>query len=160
MPSLCECLCNELSGYYQHLGDRIRGAVQAAGADLWRKPYAYGNSVGHLVLHITGNLNHYIGARIAGTGYVRNRELEFTDDSRPAADVVIAGFDEAMEMVVATLVAMDESRLTAPYPGDDKLEKTNLGMLILCVSHMNNHIGQMVYLIKELKGVESNPPVW
>jgi len=37
----------------------------------WRKPYPYGNSVGHLVLHMTGNLNYYIGARVAGTGYLR-----------------------------------------------------------------------------------------
>ena len=33
----------------------------------WRNPFGYGNSVGHLVLHLTGNLSYYIGARIAGT---------------------------------------------------------------------------------------------
>ena len=26
----------------------------------WTKPYPYGNSFGHLVLHLTGNLNYYI----------------------------------------------------------------------------------------------------
>ncbi len=46
---------------------------------LWTKPFAFGNSIGHLVLHLTGNLNHYVGALVAGTGYVRDREHEFTD---------------------------------------------------------------------------------
>ena len=35
---------------------------------LWIKPFPFGNSIGHLVLHLTGNLNHYIGALVAGYG--------------------------------------------------------------------------------------------
>ena len=45
----------------------------------WARPYPYGNSMGHLVLHLTGNLNFYIGREMAGTGYVRDREREFHD---------------------------------------------------------------------------------
>ena len=41
-----------------------------------------GNSIGHLILHLTGNLNHYIGSLVAGTGYERRREQEFTDPAR------------------------------------------------------------------------------
>ena len=50
---------------------------------LWVKPYPYGNSVGHLVLHLTGNLNHYVGAKIAATGYIRDRPREFNDPAEP-----------------------------------------------------------------------------
>jgi hypothetical protein len=42
----------------------------------WSKPFSYGNSFGHLVLHLTGNLNYYLGSQLLNTGYIRNRELD------------------------------------------------------------------------------------
>ena len=59
---------------------------------LWIKPFPFGNSIGHLVLHLTGNLNHYIGALVAGSGYVRHREHEFTDPTKYPRDEVLARF--------------------------------------------------------------------
>ena len=57
---------------------RIRElAAPLSNEQFWQKPYPYGNSFGHLVLHLTGNLNYYIGAQIANTGYVRDRPREF-----------------------------------------------------------------------------------
>ena len=43
----------------------------------WRKPIDPGNSFGHLVLHLTGNLRHFAGARLGKSGYVRDRELQY-----------------------------------------------------------------------------------
>ena len=60
-------------------------------------------AIGHLVLHLTGNLNHYIGALVAGTGYVRDREHEFTDPAGYPRDEALARFHEAVELVVRTL---------------------------------------------------------
>jgi len=68
----------ELACYFLHLAGRIERAIRSLPREkLWVKPYPYGNSVGHLVLHITGSLSHHIGARFAGTGYVRDRQAEF-----------------------------------------------------------------------------------
>ena len=53
-------------------------ATPLSDEQFWVKPFPFGNSFGHLVLHLTGNLNYYIGAQIAGTGYVRDGPLEFT----------------------------------------------------------------------------------
>jgi hypothetical protein len=61
----------------------------------WSKPLGFGNSFGHLVLHLTGNLNYYIGAEVAGTGYVRNRDREFTEAARPAKKEVMRRFEGA-----------------------------------------------------------------
>ena len=80
----------------------------------WRNPFSYGNSVGHLVLHLTGNLSYYIGAQIAGTGYVRNRDLEFCESRRPAKVEVLRRFDETIAMVVATIEAQSEDGLEQP----------------------------------------------
>ncbi len=59
----------------------------------WTKPYPYGNSFGHLTLHLIGKLNYYIGAQIAGTGYVRDREREFSESAPPSKEEVLRRLD-------------------------------------------------------------------
>src|SRR5271166_3676435 len=76
--------------------------------EFWVHPFGYGNSVGHLVLHLTGNLSYYIGAQIAGTGYIRKRDLEFTEMRRPNKVDVLGSFDQAIRMVLATIAAQTE----------------------------------------------------
>src|SRR5580700_11545400 len=69
----------------------------------WTKPFSYGNSFGHLVLHLTGNLNYYIGAQIANTGYVRDRAREFTEPNPPSKEEALKGLDHAVAMVIQTI---------------------------------------------------------
>src|SRR5437870_10527990 len=79
-----------------HAEDGIRGG-HVTGVQTCALPiYPYGNSVGHLVLHMTGNLNYYIGARVAGTGYVRDRDREFTDGQPPRKDEALGAFDRTI----------------------------------------------------------------
>jgi len=118
----------------------------------WRTPFTHGNSVGHLVLHLTGNLSYYIGARIADTGYVRNRDLEFAESRElPKADI-LRKFDETMAMVVATVEKQTESDWTAPYTAEREPEAKNRVTLFLrCANHLYHHIGQIIYLSRELQ---------
>ena len=46
--------------------------------NIWRTDKGIANSAGNLCLHLTGNLNAYIGAELGNTGYIRHRELEFS----------------------------------------------------------------------------------
>src|SRR5437016_423607 len=97
-------VADELCRYFTHLATRVERAVHSLPREkLWVKPYPYGNSVGHLVLHLTGNLNHYVGAKIAGTGYVRDRPREFTEPAETPAETVLANFHDAVELVVRTI---------------------------------------------------------
>ena len=78
--ALARTTAEEFARYFHHLGERVEKAATAIPEDrFWTKPFTFGNSIGHLVLHLTGNLNHYIGALVVGTDYVRHREHEFTD---------------------------------------------------------------------------------
>src|SRR6476646_6617146 len=94
--------------------ERCRRRVHELAASLtdeefWTKPYAYGNSFGHLVLHVTGNLSYYIGARVAETGYVRTRDVEFTDSRRRPKAEVLRAFDAAVDMVLQTIAAQRDA---------------------------------------------------
>jgi uncharacterized damage-inducible protein DinB len=118
----------------------------------WRNPYSYGNSVGHLVLHLTGNLSYYIGAQIAETGYLRNRDLEFSESRRPSKAEVLGKFDDAIDMVIRTLARQKESDWTLPYSAEREPEaKDRFTALLHCATHLYHHVGQIIYLSRELE---------
>src|SRR5262245_30708792 len=69
---------------------------------VWRTPPNVSNSAANLALHVAGNLQHFLGAVLGGTGYVRNRELEFSRRSGSRADVK-AELEAAKRAVTETL---------------------------------------------------------
>jgi len=152
MPELAPLVSSTLASYYEEVRDKIHERVAPLSTEqLWRKPYPYGNSIGHLLLHLTGNLNHYIGAQIAGTGYVRNRPLEFTDPSKPPKEQVLSNFDRAIDMVAATIRKQSAEDLTRPYsdPTEPHAD-TRFAAFLRMAAHAYHHAGQIIYLAKEV----------
>jgi hypothetical protein len=121
-------------------------AAPLTNAQFWQKPFAFGNSFGHLVLHLTGNLNYYIGAQIANTGYVRDRPREFNDPTPPSKEEALQRFDGAVDMVLRTIHAQSPEDWSAEYSGAGTDAKNRLTMVTQCAAHMQHHIGQMIYL--------------
>lgn len=159
-PALASVVDAEFSRYLRHLASRVDRAVRSLPREkTWVKPFAFGNSVGHLVLHLTGNLNHYIGSIVAGTGYVRDRPQEFSDPRHEPAEAILARFHEAVEMAVKTFEAQDSSGLMTPVSAQPPVE-TRFGLFLVCTAHMNNHIGQMSYLVRAQGHSTEEPPIW
>jgi hypothetical protein len=153
-------ITEELACYYQHLGSRVERAARAVPADkVWVKPFPFGNSVGNLVLHLTGNLNHYIGALIAGSGYVRDRPREFSDPGTHPPEQIMQRFRDAVALVAKTLQTQSEADLARPVADQPPIQ-TRFGLFVMCASHMNNHIGQMSYLVQALGHSTEEPPSW
>jgi DinB superfamily len=115
----------------------------------WTKPFPYGNSFGHLVLHLTGNLNYYIGAQIENSGYVRDRQREFTEPSPPSKEKALEGLDNAVVMVIKSVRAHLPADWTKPYSGAGTICSTHLDIVVQCAAHMQHHIGQMIYIANE-----------
>ena len=69
------------------------------------------------MLHLTGNLNYYIGAQIAATGYVRDRPIEFSDATPPSKADALRNFDAAVGMVVRTIESQSAEDWAKPYEG-------------------------------------------
>lgn len=152
MPELASVVTSTLASYYEEVRDKIHSWLEPISTEqLWMRPYPYGNSMGHLLLHLTGNLNHYIGARIAGTGYVRNRPLEFSDASRRSKEQVLADFDRAIDMVAATIRKQRPEDLTAAYSdATEPRSNTNFAAFVRMAAHAYHHTGQIIYLSKEV----------
>jgi uncharacterized damage-inducible protein DinB len=152
MPRLDGTLASALADRYTANAARVHElAAPLTDAQFWRKPFFYGNSFGHLVLHLTGNLNYYIGAQIAKTGYVRDRPREFNDPNPPSKEEALKRFDDAVAMVQQTIRAQSPEDWSAEYSGAGTDATTRLAMILQCAAHMQHHIGQMIYLVYELK---------
>lgn len=159
-PALSTVVTADFIRYFRHLASRVERAVRSLPREkLWVKPFSFGNSVGNLVLHLTGNLNHYVGAKIAGTEYVRDRPREFSDRTEYPAEEVLTRFHEAIELVVRTVASLDDAGLAAPIAEEQPIE-TKFGLLLVCAAHLNNHIGQMSYLVQAQGYSTQEPPIW
>src|SRR5438046_9890927 len=146
-----EVVRSSLADYFRMIQARVHElATPLTSEQLWHKPYSYGNSVGNLILHLTGNLNYYIGAQIAGTGYVRHRDQEFTDSGK-AKDALLRDFDATIEIVVSTVARQSDSDWAAPYVAAREHEaKDRFTIILRCAGHAYHHIGQIIYLQREL----------
>jgi hypothetical protein len=147
VSNLDAALSSVLADRYNANAARIHElAAPLADIQFWQKPYSYGNSFGHLVLHLTGNLNYYIGAQIAQTGYVRDRPREFNDPNPPSKEEALKRFDDTVAMVIQTVGAQLPEDWSKEYSGAGANAKNRLDMIMQCAAHMQHHIGQMVYL--------------
>jgi len=155
MPDLHSTLSTVLTDRYAANAARVHElAAPLTNAQFWQKPFPYGNSFGHLVLHLTGNLNYYIGAQIAKTGYVRDRPREFNDPNPPSKEEALERFDDAVAMVQRTIRAQSQEDWTAEYSGAGTNAKVRLDMIMQCAAHIQHHIGQMIYLGYEFRRQE------
>ncbi len=152
MTDLAETIATDLVARYTKLAGYVRDlAAPLSHEQFWTKPFPFGNSFGHLVLHLTGNLNYYVGAQIAGTGYVRDRPREFAEATPPAKDEVLKKFDEAVELVLRTIRSQSEQDWSKAYTATGVEARDRFDMLLQCATHLHHHIGQMMYLSFALK---------
>ncbi len=153
MNSLQSVTVRDFTRYYQQCAEKIHALVDPLSDEqVWARPYPYGNSIGHLLLHLTGNLSYYIGAEIGGSGYVRNRPLEFSDTSRLPKAALLKNFDAAIAAVIAVLQKQAESDWDAPFAGKGmEFAQNRFFAFLHCAAHLSHHTGQMMYLCKEME---------
>src|SRR6202011_2260969 len=116
MSDLHSTLSSVLADRYTSNAKRIHElAAPLTENQFWQKPFPFGNSFGHLVLHLGGNLNYYVGTQIANTGYVRDRDREFAKARHLPKEDVLKSFDEAIAMVQRTVRAQSVENWSASY---------------------------------------------
>ncbi len=114
-------------------------------SNLWLTPEHISNCAGNLCLHIVGNLSHFIGAQLGNTGYIRQRDLEFSRKDVPVNEL-LQQVDEVMEIVEQTLSKLTEEDLQKAYPINVfKEDMTTEYFLVHLSTHLVYHLGQINY---------------
>lgn len=137
--------------YFENANCIYELAAPLTETQFWTKPFSFGNSFGHLVLHLTGNLNYYIGAQIASTGYVRDREREFTERDRPSKAEALKRLHDVIAIVLATIGKQSPDDWSADYYAVGTNCINRFDIFVQCAGHMQHHVGQMIYLVSELQ---------
>ncbi|MDZ4679570.1 MAG: DUF1572 family protein [Saprospiraceae bacterium] len=120
--------------------------------NLWISDKGIANSAGNPCLHLTGNLRAYIGAQLSQSGYLRNRDAEFSLKNVPRAEL-IAGIDETIAVVENTLDRLTDSQLQEEYPQQVFGHAMTTGyFLIHLATHLGYHLGQVNYHRRLLEG--------
>lgn len=114
-------------------------------ASPWRTVPGPINVTGTLVLHVAGNLQHFIGTVLGNTGFVRDRDAEFTTRDLPRAELY-PHLDATSAVVTAVLPALSDSDLAATYPVSLRHTRVSTGDFLLhLTSHLGYHLGQADY---------------
>ena len=112
---------------------------------LWMIRGEIKNSAGNLCLHLCGNLQHFIGSVLGASGYVRNREKEFSLKGLTSNDLVREVIQTG-ESVKQALEKLDPEVLEKFYPVvvfDEPM--TTMYFLIHLAAHLEYHLGQINY---------------
>lgn len=114
-------------------------------ASIWIVKSGIKNSAGNLCLHLCGNLQHFFGAVLGKTGYIRNRENEFSTTDIPRI-VLLNGIETTRTIVKETLESFKPSLLLKAYP--EKVfenSMTNMHFFTHLSAHLGYHLGQVNY---------------
>lgn len=114
-------------------------------ASVWRTLPGVANSAGTLALHLAGNIQHYVGAKLGGSTYKRDRPAEFARRDVPRAEL-LHEIERAIAAAEGTLPRLSERDLAADFPEavGGRIIRTD-EFLLHVATHLGWHLGQVDY---------------
>ena len=113
--------------------------------NIWKANEGISNVSGNLCLHLIGNLNHFIGAVLGNTGFIRNREEEFALKNVSRVQILI-DIDKTIQVIKMALDTLSDEDFEKEYPLEKHGEKVSTEyMLMHLITHFNYHLGQINY---------------
>jgi hypothetical protein len=141
-------LCSRIT---RILPTEIRVCVEELTDDqLWWRPNDQTNSIGNLILHVSGSMRHYLSLGVGGIEYNRDRPAEFAERGPVPRPQLLATFDQTIRQADRVLSSFDTSRFLDPTDEPDYVA-TFFDMIYNTSIHLATHTGQIVYITKMLK---------
>ena len=129
---------------------QIRASVEKVTEEqVWWRPNEKSNSIGNLILHLAGSLDHYLNLAIGGQPYKRDRDAEFAARGPMSKAEVLARLDEMLRKAEQTFDGLSPDRLMGPS-ADPERYNVLLEDLINITTHVSSHTGQIMWIAKML----------
>ena len=130
---------------------QVRTAVNAlTDEQIWWRPNETSNSIGNLVLHLTGSLNYYLNRNLGRIDFTRDRAAEFAERGPVPKDELLARFDDMVAKAGKTFDALTTDGLGDRSP-EPTMHRMVIEDLINVGMHLANHTGQIVWIAKMLQ---------
>jgi len=130
---------------------QIRAALEPlTDEQIWWRPNESSNSIGNLVLHLSGSLDHYLNRGIGGLEFTRDRPAEFAERRQIPKAELLARFDQMVANAEKTFDSLTVKRLGEPSP-EQTLYTIVLEDVMNAMVHLSNHTGQIVWIAKMLR---------
>ncbi|MCI0418339.1 MAG: DUF1572 domain-containing protein [Acidobacteria bacterium] len=121
--------------------------------DIWWRAHETNNSIGNLLLHLSGNVRQWIGSGIGGIPDNRQRPLEFSERNPIPKEVVWSKLQNALAEANQVMAAFPAERL-AEKRMIQGFERTALQVIFHVVEHFSYHTGQIIYITKLRQGAD------
>src|SRR6266513_1071417 len=127
---------------------QVRAAVEKLDEEqIWWRPNEKSNSVGNLVLHLSGSLNLYLNKLIGGFPYQRDRDAEFAERTPVPKTELLRIFNDMIAKAEQSFAKVDD--LMAPATDPEKNQYV-IEDLIGILTHVSTHVGQILWVTKML----------
>jgi uncharacterized damage-inducible protein DinB len=127
---------------------KIRHCVDALpNVAIWARPNQASNSVGNLIVHLTGNVTEWILGGVGGRSVTRYRAGEFAQKSGADGPKLLANLEEVLAHADAVLAGLGETDLDRSVVIQER-DTTILGAVYHVVEHFAMHTGQIISLTK------------
>jgi uncharacterized damage-inducible protein DinB len=138
---------------------QVRTALEKLDEEqIWWRPNEKSNSVGNLVLHLSGSLNLYLNKHIGGIDYRRDRDAEFAERGPMPKQELLRVFNDMVSKAEQTFAKITPDALTGPATDPEK-NTLLIEDLIGILTHVANHTGQILWITKMLQDGSLNE-VW
>lgn len=130
---------------------QVRAAVESlTDEQIWWRPNEGSNSIGNLVLHLSGSLDHYLNRNLGNLDFTRDRAAEFAERRAIPKAELLARFDEMVANAERTFDALTAERLGEPSP-EPSMYTVAFEDVLNAAMHFSNHAGQIVWIAKLLR---------
>ena len=135
MPQILECL------------------AQLSDEEIWWRPNAASNSVGNMVLHLSGNIRQWIVSGLGGSPDTRERDREFSEQGPVPRKELVALFRKTVRETCRILRRLSDESLARKYEIQG-YRVTGLETVYHVGEHFAYHAGQIIFVTKQKRGTD------
>ena len=118
---------------------------------IWWRPHEASNSVGNLVLHLTGNVRQWIVSGLGGATDVRRRDQEFSERGPVPRRELMSRLRKTVSEACRVLGKLSPQDLARVHT-IQKFHATGFEAAFHVAEHFSHHAGQIILLTKMLVG--------
>ncbi len=126
---------------------------QLTDEQIWWRANEQSNSIGNLLLHLSGNVRQWIVCGLGDATDSRDRDSEFAQRTQIPRAELFERLKRTVNEAVATLARLDPDKLLEKHRIQG-LEVSALEAVLHVVEHFSMHTGQIILLTKLLTATD------